>query len=536
MFNFSMKNLFILSFWMLIFGEVSAQTTIYTTNNGDNNYTFSIDYPGEDPLDLVFWVTPDGNWEYGHDIEKTLDDTSYDPSLGKAHVVKKDVVDFGISSHTIPSLGASLSPLGSVQTAIGITDEVQISSSWSPSPNDWTFAIVTITNTTGTEITGGNFTITTESGTGYILNSGATITPSWASHIGGGNWSLVKSLQPNEQRHIFVAYNVYQGAADFCTITVNGVMYDVKGRTTILDKGFKFETQTYPHDPNFIQVDTEEGPELESYEFCQPDSEIIQYTVGFQNLGNGIAKDVSIDVNIEEAGYEIQTLALVDNSHTVSGIEHHAVAGTDNSYIRISLNDINLSGLNALEMGAVYEDTKGYVTFEIQTACAIASGTTFDANADITFIADSDIEMPVITTNTVIILAGQPSNNCVTCFIPTESDTEASEGENGTSDDIGGQGGKQALDPPKTFHLSSISPNPCSDYFRINYQVNDEEKAVLIRLFDLTGRKIKDLHLNTQAPIGEHQITQNIDDLESGMYLIMVQVGSQQQSHKLLKW
>ncbi len=551
MFNFSMKSLFILSFWVLILGEVmfvevSAQTTIYTTDNGDNNYTFSIDYPGEDPLDLVFWITPDGHWEYGHEIEKTLDGTSYDPSLGKAHVVKKDVVDFSISSHNIPSLGPALSSLGSIQTATGVTEEVQISGSWSPAPsslpsvpNNWVFAIITITNTTGLEVIEGNFTVEAENGTGYTFSN--AITPSWATALGnisGTNkyqWDF-GVLQPNEQRHIFVAYDVAQGASDYCIIAVNGVMYDIKGRTTVLDGGFKFATQTYPHDPNFMQVDTEEGPELESYEFCQPDSEIIQYTIGFQNLGNGIARDVSIDVNIEKAGYEIQTLALVDNSHTVSEIEHYGVVGTDNDYIRILLNDINLAGLDALEMGATYEDTKGYVTFEIQTACAIASGTTFDANADITFIADSNIEMPDITTNTVGILAGQPSNRCITCFIPTESDTEASEGENGTSDDTGGEGGKQALYPPKTLLLSTISPNPCSDYFRISYQVNDSEKAVLIRLFDLTGRKIKDLYLNTQISIGEHQIIEKVVDLESGMYLVTIQVGSQKESHKLLKW
>jgi hypothetical protein len=78
----------------------------------------------------------------------------------------------------------------------------------------------------------------------------------------------------------------------------------------------------------------------------------------------------------------------------------------------------------------------------------------------------------------------------------------------------------------------SISPNPASSSARLNFQLNDASR-IKISIYDLTGKRVKQIIANEQYTIGSHNVGMQIGDLSVGSYLVVVESDSQIKSTKL---
>ena len=67
----------------------------------------------------------------------------------------------------------------------------------------------------------------------------------------------------------------------------------------------------------------------------------------------------------------------------------------------------------------------------------------------------------------------------------------------------------------------NVHPNPATDYVSINYFLN---KVITfdINLFDVTGKRLREIRPLKQTDPGEHSIQLNTSDLEEGMYFIVI--------------
>jgi len=519
----------------------------------DNLYGFTIN--GQDPEDHIFWITPDGSWAQGHYIEKYLEpDHTY--NFGKVYVAEKNDIDFAIDSYEIPSFTTN-SATSYIYTnpTIG-TNPLQISSSWSAAFGYQVFTILTITNTSGTTAHG-TVNLSYENDVGYDFSQADMIIPTdinnndWAdfnfmsTNPPGStktdlNWSF-PNLQAGEQRHIYVPFNVaHIGiAGSSCQLIGTGGI-SVKREWNPISDDLKFETRTFPHDPNFIVLEIPDGPQHVSHNYCYTESEVLEYLVGFQNEGEGKAKDVHIILDIDEQYYEPTTLAYLESGHPDYTCSYEILDNyndlEDNGVIKIEFNNINLLGL--ANPTSPYHKTLGFISFEIQTICN--AGQSLAMDADITFFGEDETAVAVVPTNTVtaVVIHNVSPDYCAPCLIHIESEDDIDTSDESGSNGSGTSGGsdKQALDTAEgTVLLSTITPNPCSNHFVINYEVYNAEQAVGITLFDITGKKQKELWQGNKSE-GHHRLISDMTGIENGIYIVMIQVGNQRESHKLVKW
>ncbi|MCB0516937.1 MAG: T9SS type A sorting domain-containing protein [Bacteroidetes bacterium] len=80
----------------------------------------------------------------------------------------------------------------------------------------------------------------------------------------------------------------------------------------------------------------------------------------------------------------------------------------------------------------------------------------------------------------------------------------------------------------------SYSPNPFKEDITIRYKVN-KTSNVRIDLTDIYGRVVKEF-INTHQSVGTYNLTQVIDELNQGVYLLRIQDGEQTQAKLLLKY
>ncbi len=85
-----------------------------------------------------------------------------------------------------------------------------------------------------------------------------------------------------------------------------------------------------------------------------------------------------------------------------------------------------------------------------------------------------------------------------------------------------------------------IYPNPCSDATRVRYLIHDtgslgsaRDRYLIIDLFDISGRKIRELIHEKQTP-GEYEKEINMSYLVPGVYFIRVQAGNEVAVRKLI--
>ena len=83
--------------------------------------------------------------------------------------------------------------------------------------------------------------------------------------------------------------------------------------------------------------------------------------------------------------------------------------------------------------------------------------------------------------------------------------------------------------------LVKVCPNPFRDHVMVEVDLQ-ENKIVLIEVFDLNGRKVSEKY-NGKLPGGKHQFIININNSEpsQGIYLIKVSLGNKVFCNKLMK-
>lgn len=77
---------------------------------------------------------------------------------------------------------------------------------------------------------------------------------------------------------------------------------------------------------------------------------------------------------------------------------------------------------------------------------------------------------------------------------------------------------------PQKFELHECYPNPFNPSTVIRFSV-PKSSRVTVRVYDVTGRMVKDIFNNTAA-IGEYEITWDASDLSSGQYFIRMESGT----------
>jgi len=77
-----------------------------------------------------------------------------------------------------------------------------------------------------------------------------------------------------------------------------------------------------------------------------------------------------------------------------------------------------------------------------------------------------------------------------------------------------------------------IFPNPCADALKIRYRMPDAG-CQMINLFSITGKKIRELMNEVKMP-GTYEMEVDVSDLQEGIYIVMIQTGSDIMSRKLV--
>lgn len=72
---------------------------------------------------------------------------------------------------------------------------------------------------------------------------------------------------------------------------------------------------------------------------------------------------------------------------------------------------------------------------------------------------------------------------------------------------------------PATAELHAVFPNPASDRLRISYSLASGTQ-VRLAMYTMAGEEVRSLRREASAPAGTHLVTENIEALPSGTYVI----------------
>jgi uncharacterized protein YyaL (SSP411 family) len=89
----------------------------------------------------------------------------------------------------------------------------------------------------------------------------------------------------------------------------------------------------------------------------------------------------------------------------------------------------------------------------------------------------------------------------------------------------------QKVSLPNSIQLLQSYPNPFNPETHISYKLLSPE-VVILRVYDVTGRLVQTIYQGFQT-LGEHQVLFEGDKITSGMYLVVLQAGKEQQSIKI---
>ncbi|MEP7168778.1 MAG: T9SS type A sorting domain-containing protein [Bacteroidota bacterium] len=199
----------------------------------------------------------------------------------------------------------------------------------------------------------------------------------------------------------------------------------------------------------------------------------LDYTVGFQNVGNDVAYNVSV-VDTLDSDADINTLEITSASHPMNIY----MLGTN--ILKFEFMNINLAAATVNE-----PLSHGFVTYNIKPKAGLTNGTMLDNKASIFF----DFNGAIVT-------------NKVTDII------DISLGINNINPSM----------------LVTTYPNPSTEYVRI--KLSDEQEAV-VRLTDLSGRIVAEQKVKNNGLV-------RVADLSSGTYSLQVTAGEKNYSGKLV--
>ncbi len=199
----------------------------------------------------------------------------------------------------------------------------------------------------------------------------------------------------------------------------------------------------------------------------------LEYTVGFQNVGNDVAyKVVVVDTLDNDA--DVNTLEIIGASHPMNVY----IVGTN--VVKFEFLNINLPAASVNEALS-----HGFVNYNIRSKSGLADGTPIDNKADIFFDFNGSI-----TTNKV-------------------------------TDIIDISLGINTIEAPLTVNMY---PNPATEYVRVN--LGDEAEATA-QITDVSGRLVVDQVVRNNGMV-------KVSGLTAGVYMLHVFSGEKNYTGKLI--
>ncbi|MEO5572041.1 MAG: T9SS type A sorting domain-containing protein [Bacteroidia bacterium] len=199
----------------------------------------------------------------------------------------------------------------------------------------------------------------------------------------------------------------------------------------------------------------------------------LDYTVGFQNVGNDVAYQVVV-VDTLDSDADVNTLEITGSSHPMNIY----MVGTN--VLKFEFDNINLAAASVNEALS-----HGFVTYKIHPKAGLADGTMIDNKADIFFDFNGSIVTNKVTDVIDIAL------------------------------------GVNEIISPLTV---TAYPNPATEYIRIKL---DNEQDALVRLTDLSGRIVVEQIVQNNGMI-------KVKDLSSGVYTIQITSGERNYTGKVI--
>ena len=86
---------------------------------------------------------------------------------------------------------------------------------------------------------------------------------------------------------------------------------------------------------------------------------------------------------------------------------------------------------------------------------------------------------------------------------------------------------------PLIFSLSPAYPNPFNTTTTIPFAVVDNQHAISLQIYDITGKLVARL-VDDKFPVGNHTVQWNADGFSSGVYFLKMDAGSFSQIQKLM--
>jgi len=256
------------------------------------------------------------------------------------------------------------------------------------------------------------------------------------------------------------------------------------------DVGHNFRVSQNPHDPNDKTVDQKA--------ICANNAiqQALDYTVTFQNEGNGYADIVVIDDLLDQL-LDHESLSISSSSHEVTKAE------VEENRLRIVFEGIDLPGLNQVAPHTFLDNqTKGWVKFKLLTENCLDQGDKILNQASIVF----STEDPILTN----IAETQVIDKRDAC-----EEFEECEGDIITSDDV-----------------IKASPNPFKEFIKIEL-LDEDLQDFHISIKDQNGSDMWSVFSNE---IESDEITIETYDWKEGLYVIILTNDSVVYSQYLIKF
>ena len=261
----------------------------------------------------------------------------------------------------------------------------------------------------------------------------------------------------------------------------------------------------YPHDPNYInnifpQSLTSTAELLNHY---SETSQFIRYKFQFHNSGEAPAINVAVNNRLgnnlfgANNEFDISSLVVLESSHPVvldfsgSGSGSTTSAGD----VIFNFNNINLSGLNEPGQSIPFDQTIGWLIYEICLDDFI------DVNSIDAQCAFNDIDIHFDDQDPI------PASNMI-CYQNADSENPCSlKAKGGNGDLIRSSNTAQPID-------FKLSPNPVYEELSIDFA--EMESLRTVSIFDFSGKLVKSV-----APKDIHNPI-DLQNLVSGFYIIQL--------------
>ena len=369
----------------------------------------------------------------------------------------------------------------------------ELNTSWFPSQNRENFYILTVQGN-GSTTTSGCVRLYFNTGEVDVNTAGILEYNNWFSNrilfnqntIPGYDkyysWSY-SNLLPNEQRLIYIPmYTKLTPGSKIHMGTANNI--NCVPNTSVNPK--EYIVSAFPHDPN-NKIGTQ----------CLngTNGEWVDYTINFENFGNGPAQNVVIVDNLSRL-LNVETLTFTD-------AEYPYQYNLDGQKLTITFPDIQLPGLGDINYTYTHDQASSYIKFKIQTI-SNQSLQCIDNYAEIIFD-----NQPAIVTNTVLTCPPDLCNN------------GAGEADSRTNDI---EGSNIIADLSKVI----IAPNPSSDLIQLQNIYLDSD--ITIEIFNTSGKLMAE-----QRILKDEVPAVNVSSLSNGLYFMQISTSTEMKVIKFTK-